>query len=292
MEKKVLITGANSGFGRLMVDALLQGDHKVAAAMRGVSGKNQEAAKELEAAGIPVVEIDVTSDASVDAGVSQAIEKLGGLDVVVNNAGVGVAGMQEHFTIDDFQKVFDVNVFGVQRVNRAVLPHLRSQKSGLIIYISSILGRMTLPFYGPYNASKWALEGLAENYRVELSGFGVDNCIIEPGGFATSFFGNLIQPSDQSRIESYGDFMNAPQQMGEGFNEALANNSEQDPQKVADAVANLVNGNAGERPFRTVVDHMGMGDPMKGYNEQLEGITKGIYGAFQIDGMLKLNTEG
>lgn len=290
MDQKVLITGANSGFGRMMVDTLLKSGNKVAAAMRGVSGKNQEAAKELEAAGVPVVEIDVTSDDSVNAGVQQAIEKLGGLDVVVNNAGVGVAGMQEHFTIDDFKKLFDVNVYGVQRVNRAVLPHFRNQGSGLVIYISSLLGRMTLPFYGPYNASKWALEALAENYRVELSGFGVDNCIVEPGGFATTFFGNLMQPSDQSRAESYGDFMNAPEQMGEAFNAALAENTEQDPQKVADAVDSLVNGKPGDRPFRTVVDHMGMGDPLKGYNDQLEQVTHGIYSAFQIDGMLKLNT--
>ncbi len=290
MEQNVLITGANSGFGRMMVDTLLASNNKVVAAMRGVEGKNQEAAQELEQAGVPVVEIDVTSDESVNSGVEAGIEKLGGLDVVVNNAGVGVAGMQEHFTIDDFRKLFEVNVYGVQRVNRAVLPHFRGQHSGLVIYISSLLGRMTLPFYGPYNASKWALEALAENYRVELSGFGVDNCIIEPGGFATSFFGNLMQPSDQSRNESYGDFMNAPAQMGEGFNEALANNPEQDPQKVADAVADLVNGKAGERPFRTVVDNMGMGDPLKGYNDQLEQVMQGVYGAFQIDGMLKLNT--
>ena len=288
MGKKILITGANSGFGRLMVDSLLSNGDQVAAAMRGVNGKNAEAAKELENLGVSIVEIDVTDDSSVESGVSLALEKLGGLDVLVNNAGVGVVGMQEHFTIDDFKNLFEVNVYGVQRMNRAVLPHLRQQGSGLIIYISSLLGRMTLPFYGPYNASKWALEALAENYRVELSGFGVDNAIVEPGGFATSFFGNLIQPSDTSRTESYGEFMNAPAQMGEGFNEALENNSEQDPQKVADAVLSLVNGKPGERPFRTIVDHMGMGDALGGYNEMLEQVMHGVYGAFHIDGMLKL----
>lgn len=288
MGQKILITGANSGFGRLTVDTLRASGHEVAAAMRGVNGKNKEAAAEFESAGVAVVEIDVTDDQSVNSGVQDAIEKLGGLDVVVNNAGVGVVGMQEHFTIDDFQKLFDVNVYGVQRVNRAVLPHFRSQGSGLIVYVSSLLGRLTLPFYGPYNASKWALEALAENYRVELSGFGIDNAIVEPGGFATSFFGNLIQPSDQTRNEGYGDFMQAPQQMGDAFGEALENNPEQNPQKVADAIASVVNGKVGERPFRTVVDHMGMGDPLKGYNDQLEQVTHGIYSAFEIDGMLKV----
>ena len=288
MGQKVLITGSNGGFGKLIVESLLKEGHQVAASMRGVSGKNKEAAEALRNAGATVVEIDVTSDESVNKGVAEAIEKLDGLDVVINNAGVGVIGMQEHFTIDDWKKLFEVNVYGVQRVNRAALPHLRSQGSGLIIYISSLLGRMSLPFYGPYNASKWALEGMAENYRVELSGFGVENAIIEPGGFETSFFGSLIQPSDDSRNASYGEFMNAPQQMGEGFGEALANNDQQDPQKVADAVLDVMSKPKGEKPFRTPVDYMGMGDPIKPYNDQLEQVMHGVYGAFQIDGMLKV----
>lgn len=288
MGKKILITGASGGFGQLIVHTLLKNGHKVAASMRGATGKNAEEANKLKAAGAEIIEIDVVNEESVNAGVSDAISKLGGLDVVVNNAGVGVVGMQEHFTADDWQKVFDVNVFGVQRVNRAVLPHLREQGSGMIIYISSLLGRMTMPFYGPYNATKYALEALAENYRVELSGFGIENCVVEPGGFETSFFGNLIQPSDTSRNEAYGEFMNAPQQMGESFGAALSSNEEQNPQKVADAVLSLVSQEKGNAPFRTVVDHMGMGEPLKGLNEQSEGITEAVYGNFGMAEMLKL----
>jgi len=286
MSQKVLITGASSGFGKLTVLALLEDGHSVAAAMRGVDGKNHESAKELADAGASIVEIDVLSEESVNSGVADAINKLEGLDVVINNAGVGVVGMQEHFTVNDFQKVFDVNVFGVQRVNRAAIPHLRNQESGLIIYISSLLGRMSLPFYGPYNATKWALEAMAENYRVELSGFGIENAIIEPGGFETNFFGNLIQPSDTTRVEAYGEFMNAPQQMGQAFGETLANTPEQSPQLVVDAIQNVINAPTGKKPFRTTVDKLGMGDPIAGYNEQLESITRGVYTAFGINGML------
>jgi len=286
MGKKILITGSNGGFGKLAVETLIKAGHEVAASMRGVDGKNKEAADEIRGLGASVVEIDVTSDDSVNSGVEAAVSALGGLDVVINNAGVGVMGMQEHFTIEDWQKLFDVNVYGVQRVNRAAIPHLRNQGSGLIVYISSLLGRMTLPFYGPYNASKWALEAMAENYRIELSAFGIENVIVEPGGFETSFFGNLIQPSDSSRNEAYGELMNAPQQMGEGFGEALANNPEQDPQKVADAILELVEAPKGQKAFRTPVDYMGMGEPLKGYNDSLEQITRGIFGNFQIDGML------
>ncbi|MEQ8713536.1 MAG: SDR family oxidoreductase [Cyclobacteriaceae bacterium] len=289
MSSKILITGASSGFGKLTVLALINDGHTVAAAMRGVAGKNKEAAAELSDAGASIVEIDVTNDDSVNTGVSKAIEAMGGLDIVINNAGVGVINMQEHFTIEDFKKVMDVNVYGVQRMNRAALPHLRAQQSGLIIYISSLLGRMVLPFYGPYNASKWALEALAENYRIELAGFGVENAVVEPGGFETNFFGNLIQASDQSRNESYGEFMNAPQQMGEAFGETLANSPDQKPEKVVEAITALVNMQKGQRPFRTVVDHIGMGEPITAFNEHLEGIMKGVYANFQMPEMLGLN---
>ncbi|MEM0940594.1 MAG: SDR family oxidoreductase [Bacteroidota bacterium] len=286
MAEKVLITGSNGGFGKLITEVLLKEGHKVAASMRGIGAKNKETAESMSALGAHVVEIDVTIDESVNKGVADAIDQLGGLDVVINNAGVGVMGMQEHFTIDDWKKLFEVNVYGVQRINRTVLPYLRKQRSGLIIYISSLLGRMALPFYGPYNASKWALEALAESYRVELSGFGIENVIVEPGGFETAFFGSLIQPSDQSRNGEYGEFMNAPQQISDSFGEALANNKEQDPQKVADAVYQLIAMEKGKRPFRTIVDHMGMGDPLKGYNDQLDNITRSIYSNFHLDSML------
>ena len=288
MKKNVLITGASGGFGNLTVRTLLENNFNVAASMRNTQGKNEKIAKELESLGAHVIDIDVTDDHSVNKGIRDAIQLLGGLDIVINNAGVGVIGMQEHFTPEDFQKLFDINVFGIQRINRAALPHLRTKSSGLIIYISSLLGRITLPFYGPYNASKWAVEALAENYRVELSGFGIDSCIVEPGGYPTSFMENLITPSDATRNESYGDFMNAPKMLFESFEGALAGNPEQKPQNVADAILNLIQIPAGERPMRTVVDNMGMGDPIKGYNGQLDDITNGIYNAFGMGDMLKL----
>ncbi|MCG8374637.1 MAG: SDR family oxidoreductase [Balneolales bacterium] len=291
MSSKVLITGASGGFGALTVKKLLENGHSVVATMRNTATKNKEISDELTSLGAHVVELDVTSDDSTNSGVAKAIELLGGLDVVINNAGVGVLGIQETFTIDDFKRLFEVNVFGVQRVNRAALPHLRAQGSGLVIHVSSLLGRMTLPFYGPYNASKWALEALAENYRIELSGFGVDSIIVEPGGYPTSFFNSLIFPSDSSRDEGYGEMVNAPKQLFDSFEGALANNPNQDPQHVADAITNLIETPAGQRPVRTVVDNMGMGVHIDPYNQQLDQIHQGIFGAFGMDGMLKLNVK-
>jgi NAD(P)-dependent dehydrogenase (short-subunit alcohol dehydrogenase family) len=287
MSKKILITGTSSGFGNLIASTLLKREHTVIASMREINGKNREAAEKLKTKGAHIVEIDVTSDKSVEEGVQEAIELAGGLDAVVNNAGIGVIGMQEFFTPDDWKNLFDVNVFGVQRVNRAAIPHLRENNSGLLIHISSLLGRFALPFYGPYNSSKWALEALAENYRVELSEFGIESCIVEPGGFPTNFLHGLMKPTDSSRKESYGEYAKLPMEMFVNFEKTFSSVPEQNPQLVADAVANLVDAPAGERKFRTVVDKMGMGDHFNGYNESLEQITSGIYSAFGMVDMLK-----
>jgi hypothetical protein len=129
---------------------------------------------------------------------------------------------------------------------------------------------------------------MAENYRTELSGFGVDQCIVEPGGYPTKFMDGLIMPSDADRLTEYGELAHAPKAMLESFEEALAANPAQNPQDVADAIAGVIETPAGQRSFRTVVDKMGMGDHISGYNDQLGQITEGIYGAFGIEGMLKL----
>lgn len=290
MPEKILITGTSTGFGKLMTESLLEKGHTVVASMRGVDGKNAAAATELKAAGAHVVELDVTSEDSVNAGVAAAIDVAGGLDVVINNAGVGVIGLQEEFTADDWQKVFDVNLFGVQRVNRAALPHLRAQGSGLLIHVSSLLGRFVLPFFGPYNATKWALEAMAENYRVELSGFGVDSVIVEPGGYGTDFMANCMRPSGSSRQDSYGEMAGAPDAMLASFEQNYAREDAPDPQWIADSVLGLIDTPAGERPFRTVRDGLGMAEPIERINDATEEAMKGIYAAFQMDGMLRLNT--
>lgn len=288
MAEQILVTGANGGFGTLIVDALLQRQHQVAASMRDVGGRNAEAAAALRERGAHVVEIDVTQDTSVEAGVQAAVRALGGLTVLVNNAGVGVSGLQEGFTAEDFRRLFEINVFGVQRMNRAVLPLFREQKNGLLLHISSLLGRITIPFYGPYNASKWAVEALAENYRVELSPFGVETVVVEPGGYLTSFVDRLIKPSDRSRDAGYGEMAKAPETTLKGFHELLLKNPAQDPRNVATAVADVIAKPKGQRPFRTVVDNIGMGAGVEPYNQQAEQLTHQIYGNMQMSHLLKV----
>ncbi len=287
----ILVTGASSGFGELIVADLVAAGHRVAGTVRDPEGRNAEAARRLRAKGVEVIDLDVTKDQSVEKGVAVARGALGEIDVLVNNAGVGVVGLQENFSADDLQKVFDVNVFGVHRMTRSVLPAMRARGSGLILNISSLLGRVTIPFLGPYNATKWAVEALSENYRVELSQFGVDVAVIEPGGFPTAFFGNLLQPTSRDRDSGYGDMANAPQSMLEGMGESLASNPEQTPQIVADAVLKVIDTAPGHRPFRTEVDRSGMGDPIAPYNAQAEEVTQQLFTAFGMDGMLRLNTK-
>ena len=288
MSKTILITGASSGFGKLTVLALQSSGHQVIATMRDIAGRNQSTAQELSVAGAIPVELDVTNDESVDTAFTHALKKVERIDVIVNNAGVGVTGHQEAFTVDDFMTLFDINVFGVQRVLRAAIPHLRANQSGVIINVSSLLGRFTIPYYGPYNASKWALEALTENYRTELSQFGIEVCLVEPGGFATDFLSKLIPPGDSSRNEHYAGITPTPTEFLHNFEAALAANPVQDPANVANAILKLVNCTHGERKFRTIVDSMGMGDHLEGYNESIEQITHGIYGAFGIDHLLSL----
>ncbi len=265
-DQSVLITGSSSGFGFLMTRTLLENGHTVYASMRNLSGKNSGKADELKEAAqeksgtLHFVELDVTDDASVEKAVNGILSDGGQIDVVVNNAGYGSGGYTEGFTSDQVHRIFDVNVYGVHRVNRAVLPSMRERGSGLLIHISSVMGRIVLPFAALYTASKYALEGYAESLRYELSGTGVDSVIIQPGGFMTGFLGNMDQPSDAARIESYGALKDVPDQFWGGLGQALQSDDTPDPQEVADAVLKYVQTPAGERPLRTVVDPLSGGE--------------------------------
>jgi len=287
---RILVTGSSKGFGLLTVKSLLHDGHQVVAGMRGVEGKNSEPAAELKKAGAVPVELDVTIEAGVEAAVRKAIAAVGPLDVVVNNAGVGVLGLLEAFAADDWKKVFEVNVFGVQRVNRAVLPGMRERRSGLLIHVSSLLGRFVLPFYGPYCASKFALEALADGYRVELSSFGIESVLVEPGGYGTTFMDGLLRPSDTTRGAGYGPMAGAPEASFAEYAKHVTGPSAPNPQWVADAIAGLVKTPRGQRPFRTTVDRTGSGAAVDPFNRAAEELQKTIYGRFGRADLLTLRT--
>lgn len=289
--KTVLVTGVGGGLGALTVRSLVAAGHTVVGSMRDVDGRNHDAAERLTALGAYVVQIDVTDDASTERGVQEAAAKAGPIDVLVNNAGLGALGLAEAFTPEDFKRVFDVNVFGVQRMNRAVLPSMKQRGSGLLLTVTSLTGRLSLPFQGPYSCSKWAVEALAELYRVEGSQLGIESCIIEPGGLPTEFIDKLAQPTDTARAASYGDIALLPAGFLKSFRDVFAANPSQDPQLVADAVVRLVETPHGERPFRTIVDAMGLGDRVAPYNEHLEEIMTEVYSTFGIPRLLHTRTS-
>uniref|UniRef100_UPI004047A96E SDR family oxidoreductase n=1 Tax=Roseivirga sp. TaxID=1964215 RepID=UPI004047A96E len=291
MKHKILVTGASGAFGSLTCKQLVANGHQVVGTMRSTTGKNEAIANDLKSKGVGIVEMDVTNEASVNAGVEAAIEIMGGLDTVFNNAGIGANGILECFTADDLQKMFDVNVFGVQRLMRAVLPHLRNQGKGTIIHTSSCIGRVTTPFLAAYSASKYALESLAEGYRAELSGFGIESCIVEPGGYPTGFMGGMINPSDTERLKQFGEMATLPQTSIDGYVAYVESIPEQRPERVAEAIVELVNTPFGEKPFRTVVDFSGLKQAIESYNQALNETTKAIYSANGVANLLTLNKD-
>lgn len=289
MKHKILVTGASGAFGSLACIQLAEKGHQVVGTMRSILGKNEAIAIDLKSKGVSLVEMDLTNENSVNTGVLSAIEQMDGLDTVFNNAGIGANGILECFTSSDLQKMFDVNVFGVQRLMRAVLPYLKHQGKGTIIHTSSCIGRVTTPFLASYSASKYALESLAEGYRAELSGLGIESCIIEPGGFPTGFMGGMITPSDTERLSQYGEMGSLPETSLNGYVAYLESIPEQRPERVAEAVVGLVNTPFGKKPFRTVVDFSGLKSAIEHYNKILNETTKAIYTANGVDNLLRLN---
>lgn len=275
-ENVVLITGCSAGFGRLMAETLARKKYFVFATMRGVTGRNAAVAGELkslaerESLKLCVLELDVTDESSVARAVDAVIAEAGRLDIAINNAGYAVVGMTEAFTVAQGQRIFDTNFFGAARVNRAVLPHMRRQGSGLLIHISSGAGRIAIPGTVFYSATKFALEALAEGYRDELASQGIDSIIVEPGAYATSIFGKFEVPEDAARADAYGAANDIPKRVGETIRKTAG-----DPQEVADAILRLIETPAGSRPLRTRIAP-GASEIVEAYNKLSDQLHAGF----------------
>ena len=254
MPKTILVTGASSGFGRLTAEKLARSGYMVFAGFHTISGTKKKIADDLAAQKIEVLELDVTSGPSVDTAVTKLLSRSNGeLDVVINNAGMASAGISETFTPEQVRDLFEVNVFGVQRVLRAVLPTLRARRSGLVINIGSILGRVTLPFFGLYGASKQAMEAMSDSYRYELSQLGVDVVLVQPSAHPTNMYASAQQPADSARAESYGDVAAVPAKILQTFGSLFQAPDAPNPEEVAKAIDKLIATPAGKRPDRVVV---------------------------------------
>jgi NAD(P)-dependent dehydrogenase (short-subunit alcohol dehydrogenase family) len=250
----VFITGSSTGFGRLFAETSARKGHTVFATMRHPGGRNAKNASEIrtlaekDSLPICVLELDVTDDVSVERAVDATVAKAGRIDVAINNAGYAVSGLAETVTTEQAQRLMDTNFFGPVRVNRAVLPHMRRQGSGVLMHISSGAGRIVGPSMGFYCASKFALEALAESYSYELASQGIESVIVQPGPYETPVIGNMVIAADEARTNTYGAVKQIPWKINAALS-SMAGNA----QEVADAVLQIIETPAGEKRLRYLV---------------------------------------
>lgn len=263
MNKIILLTGASSGFGRLASQALAEAGHTVYASMRDTAGRNAPQVEQIAAFAketgfdLRTVELDVQSQESVDAAVAKIIADTGRIDIVIHNAGHMAFGPAEAFTPEQYAELYDVNVLSAQRVSRAILPHLRNEKQGLLVWVSSSsTAGGTPPYLAPYFAAKAAMDAMAVQYARELARWGIETSIIVPGAFTkgTNHFAHSGQPADKDRLAEYeaGPYAGFGEQVQEAF--AAIVPPDADASAVADAIVRVVDTPFGKRPFRVHID--------------------------------------
>ena len=253
--KNIIITGSSSGFGLKAAKDFADKGYQVFATMRNPQAKNADKKAELEghSTHITVVEMDVTKDTSVKEAMNHILAEAGNIDILINNAGIMYLGITEAFSVEQARFQMETNYFGAIRVIQAVLPAMRNAGSGLIINTSSLVGRISPPFFGTYTATKHALEGYTQALRYEVSPFGVDIVLVEPGPFGTGLLASGQAPAHDDVVASYGELAGVPTAMGEQFAEMLQSEEAPDPQWVVDAYLKLAALPTGKRPTRTVV---------------------------------------
>ncbi|MEI9910247.1 MAG: SDR family oxidoreductase [Bacteroidota bacterium] len=263
MAKTILITGTSTGFGKLMTTTLAKAGHKVIAGMRGITGKNAEAAGALSLLpNVEVVELDVSSDESVSKAFTQTLEKYGRIDVLVNNAAISGFGLLEGYSLDQVRNLFEVNFYGVLRTYQAVLPSMRKNKNGLIINLTSGASGHTLPFMIPYLASKFGVESITEGLQDELSDYGIENVSIQPGVYPTEGTNGTKAGVNADKTDVIAEYGEAASQkfnaLGAGLFGKMAEFN-MNPQTIADGVLTLVNMEKGTRPLRYPLDAIAQG---------------------------------
>ena len=263
MQQTILITGASSGFGAMTARELARAGHNVYASMRDLAARGGAAAAEMEkfardeGVALKPIALDVTSDASAEAAVQLILSEAGRLDVLIHNAGHMAFGPTEAFAPEQLAQLYDVNVVGTQRVNRAALPSMRALGRGQMIWVGSSSTRGgTPPFLAGYFAAKAGMDALAQSYALELARFGIETTIVVPGAFTkgTEHFHHAAAPADTERAALYwsGPYADVDQQVLKGL--AALEPADADPTKIAEAIVDLVAMPWGRRPLRVHID--------------------------------------
>lgn len=233
MPGTVLITGANSGIGLATALHLARHGYKVFATARKPEAAIDLAQARNDGLPIEIVPLDVTDEDSVNKGCEQVLKASGGIDILINNAGIGTSGSIEDVPVETAQRVFDTNYFGVIRMLRAIVPHMRQRKRGTIVNVTSIAGRFTVANHGHYSASKFALEAASESLAQEVSRFGIRVAIIEPGVIVTPIFS---KPSDHTAVTE--PYATPARRLGAWFERMLQMN--QQPLLVAETIRHAI----------------------------------------------------
>jgi len=266
MKSKIwFITGASKGFGFEIAKAALANGDKVVATVR----KNPlELASRLDAGDRAlVITLDVTNEEQVKAGINAALYQFGRIDILVNNAGYGLLAATEEASADEVRKQYDTNVFGLLNVTRAVLPHLRQQRSGHIINISSLFGYLnSVPGFGLYGSTKYAVEGISEGLALELAPFGIHVTAAAPGLFSTDFVSPDSYQSSQLILEDYKDTVGGVR----AYTSQLHGNQPGDPAKLAQVIVQLAES---ENPPL----HLPIGrDAVNNFRQKVDRMTKEV----------------
>ncbi|MCV7379180.1 oxidoreductase [Mycobacterium alsense] len=266
-EQVVVVTDALGGVGRLSAEGLALAGHTVYASMRDIHGRNASQAESVNyfandnGVDLRMVEMDIQSQSSVDAAIERVFNANGRLDVVMHTAGRMAFGPAEAFTPQQLTELYDINVVGTQRVNRSVLPHMRRQRQGLVVWISSSSSAGGTPYLAPCLAAKAAMDALAVAYARELARWGIETSIIVPGAFTTgtNHFARAGSPADQAVVDEYeaGPYAGFGPQVERAFGDIVPPDA--DASAVADAVVDVVDSPFGRRPFRVHIDPAGDG---------------------------------
>ena len=243
----VVITGCSSGFGKLTALEFARRGNRAFATMRNTA-KDGPLQAEAAAAGVSVevLQLDVNERASVEKAVAEVIERAGRIDVLVNNAGISTEGPIEDFDDDEVAAVFQTNVFGVIRMARAVLPHMRAQKSGTIVTVGSLSGKVAVPYGGIYAASKHAVEALSDALYYEVHPFGIRVVLIDPGGFETEITSNS---GPARRFTESSAYIELERRFAEASAKLPGGGERADAQIVAEAIVNAAEAKQPKRRY-------------------------------------------
>lgn len=263
----ILISGSGSGMGLLTAKTLIEMGHHVYAGVRDFEGRSKARARDLmdftegKRGNMTLVDLDIKSEDSCKKAAGKMQQEFGRIDVVIHNAAHLFSGLSEAFTPEQLKDSFDTNTVGSHRLNRAVLPYLRAQENGYLIYIGSGVSAIINPFFTPYIVGKQAQDALAEATAYELRPFGIETTILMPGLFmeGTAHFATAVAPEDQETLKGYERLQSYTDRYEQGLRKLYRPGLDVPVQGVADEVARLIALPHGGRPLRTTVDYSDYG---------------------------------